>query len=166
MTIPLKYPVGEFTQSELAAFNGMEKLAVYLPMKEAIGKGILIKTGERPTGKRPANVYKVDGNNAPVPVPASQTPQSIVEQPSVPMAPLIPPVVNITPSLEPQKELAAPNPAYPCPICNKPMTEIPDATGVTVKCLSGKDCPSTEEPYGHNKTAQGAWEIAKQKFHL
>ena len=41
----LKYPDGEFTQAELAEFNGMEKLAVYLPLKEAEAKGILVKTG-------------------------------------------------------------------------------------------------------------------------
>ena len=177
MSITLKYPPGEFTQAELAAFNGMEKLAVYLPMKEAIAKGILNFSGTRATGKRPANVYQVASPNAPVPVPATLptqpiivatspvtlVPQSIVE---IPPILLTPPAVIIAQALEAAlPPRLAPNPAYPCPLCKGPMTEIPDATGVTVKCFNVPCDPQcNENVYGHGKNVKEAYEVAKQKF--
>jgi hypothetical protein len=161
--IILKYPPGEFTQAELAEFNGMEKLAVYLPLKEAEAKGILVKTGTRPTGKRPANLYRIASNNATVPVPASLTPQPIVEPPQVPLAPLAPLAPVIQPVAEPP---SAPNPSYLCPLCNGPMTEIPDVAGVTIKCFNPCDSQCHENVYGHGKNTKDAYEVAKQKYHL
>ena len=177
-TITLKYPEGEFTQAELAAVNGIDKAAVYLPMREAIAKGILNFSGTRPTGgKRPSNLYQVASNNAPVPVPATLPTQPIVE---TPLAASVPPT-PITSRAEAVQQMkangdiltplaekylpSAPNSAYPCPLCKGPMTEIPDTTGVTVMCLNRNTCPSTEEPYGHGKNSKDAYEIAKQKFH-
>src|ERR1035437_7637859 len=92
MNNPLKYPAGEFTQAELAVANGMEKIDVYLPMKEAVGKGILIKTGTRPQSSgrgKPSNLYQVADPNAPVPVPAPLPTQTIVETPPIQSTPYI-----------------------------------------------------------------------------
>src|ERR1035437_8758081 len=103
--ITLKYPAGEFTQAELAAFNGLEKLVVYLPMKEAIAKGILNFSGTRATGKRPANLNQVSSKggevvtpeiNAPLPVPARPLAQPSVD---IPPAQATPPVVKPEPNL-------------------------------------------------------------------
>lgn len=171
MTITLKYPEGEFTQTELAAFNGVEKSIVYLPMKEAQESGILEKTGTRPTGKRPANLYRVANINASVPAPAPLVPSSIVEAPSAPSAPsapLVQPVVNIAPVAEAVPVInLVPNSAYPCPLCKGPMVVIPDDTGVMVKCYNPLPCipGCNENPYGHGKNAKDAWEIAGEKFH-
>ena len=186
MSITLKYPPGEFTQAELAAFNGLEKLAVYLPMKEAIAKGILNFSGTRATGKRPANVYQVSSKgqatsntelSVPVPVPTlvptqpamvetppvTLVPQSIVEITPIPSTP---PSAVIAPALEAAlPPRLAPNPAYPCPLCKGPMTEIPDATGVIVKCFNVPCDPQcNENVYGHGKNAKEAYDVAKQKF--
>ena len=178
MTITLKYPEGEFTQAELAVFNGQEKLAVYLPMKEAIEKGVIIKTGTRPTGKRPANVYRIADNNAPVPVQAPVVPPPIVETPSVQsVVPVAIPVVQVTipvitvaaPVVPPAVPVInlAPDAAYPCNLCGGPMTVIPDATGVMVKCYNPLPCipGCNENPYGHGKNAKDAWETSKEKFY-
>ena len=177
MSITLKYPPGEFTQAELAAFNGMEKLAVYLPMKEAIAKGILNFSGTRATGKRPANVYQVASPNAPVPVPppvptqpvivetspVTLVPQSIVEITPIPSTP---PAVIIAKALEAAlPPRLAPNPAYPCPLCDGPMTEIPDATGVMIRCYNEPCDPQCKENvFGHGKNVKEAYDVAKQKF--
>jgi hypothetical protein len=179
-TIILKYPAGEFTQAELAAFNGMEKPAVYIPLREALGKGTIIKSGTRPTGKKPANLYKIADNNAPVPVPATLTAQPI---PEAPPTQTIPSEVNPVPNPPDAVILAkaldtalqehrppvinrlAPNPAYPCPLCKGPMTEIPDATGVTVKCFNEPCDPQCHENvFGHSRTAKEAYEKAKEHF--
>ena len=182
MTATLKYPPGEFTNAELAAFNGMEKADVYLLMKEAVAKGILNFSGTRPTGKRPANLYQVASNNAPVPVPAPpmvQPSADIIETPVQPLpyietasVVLVPQsIIEITPLKEqPPVIMSAPNPAYPCPLCQRPMTEISDDEGVTVKCYNSPcDIQCHENPFGHDKNAKNAkdaYEIAKQKFHL
>ena len=61
----------------------------------------------------------------------------------------------------------APSPEFPCPLCKGPMTVIPDATGVMVKCYSEPcDTQCHENPFGHGKTAKDAYDTAKQKFHL
>lgn len=53
----------------------------------------------------------------------------------------------------------------PCPICGQPMQVIPDASGVTVKCMaSAETCPCPENPYGHGKNEKEAHEIACQKY--
>jgi len=166
MTITLKYPEGEFTQAELAVFNGQEKLAVYLPMKEAIERGVIVKVGTRPTGKRPANLYRV-AVGAPVPVPAPLVTSPIVE---TPLAPVVQPVVNIAPSVVPPAVPVinlAPDAAYPCNLCGGPMTVIPDATGVMVKCFNPLPCipGCNENPYGHGRNARDAWETSKEKFY-
>jgi hypothetical protein len=172
MTITLKYPEGEFTHAELAAFNGLEKSVVYLPMREAVARGILVLSGTRPTGKRPANLFRVATPSiggqaasteiiAPVPITAPLTPSPIVEPPS---APIIQPVVTVTPPAVPIRNLA-PNPAYPCPLCKGPMTEIPDATGVMVKCFNEPCDPQCHEnPYGYGINVKEAHKIACQKF--
>ena len=186
MTVTLNYPTGEFTQAELAAFNGMEKLVVYLPMKEAVEKGILVKTGTRPTGKRPANLYRVADSNAPVPPPVPVPTQPIVETPLLPQtasvvnpapSPTNPPYAVIianalksalAPELAPVPQpvvYSDPNPAYPCPLCKGPMTEIPDATGVIVKCYNPCDPLCHENVFGHGKNSRDAFEVACQKFH-
>ena len=168
MVITLKYPEGEFTQAELAAFNGMEKLAVYLPMKEAIEQGIIVKVGTRPTGKRPANVYRV-ASDVPVPAPAPLvTLPIVVETPLVqPVAPVVALVIApVVPPAVPVINLA-PDAAYPCNLCGGPMTVIPDATGVMVKCYNPLPCipGCNENPYGHGKNAKDAWETSKEKFY-
>ena len=187
--ITLKYPGGEFTQAELAAANGMEKIAVYLPLREAIKNGTLVKKGTRPqpSGRgKPTNLYWFTGNDAPVPSPAPLPPQPIVEAPPMPSTP---PVVNLEPNLpdavilakeldtairehrppEPIPQpvvMSAPNPSYPCPLCHGPMTEIPDATGVMIKCFNVPCDPQcNENPFGHGSKAKDAYEIAKQKFY-
>lgn len=170
MVIILKYPEGEFTQAELAVFNGQEKLAVYLPMKEAQESGIIEKIGTRPTGKRPANVYRLAGNNAPVPVQAPVVTLPIAETPPVQsVAPVAVPVVQVVaPVALPAVPVInlAPDAAYPCPLCNGPMTVTRDATGVMVKCFNPLPCipGCNENPYGHGKNAVDAWETSKEKF--
>lgn len=178
MTITLKYPKGDFTQSELATFNGMEKLAVYLSLREAVDNGTLVKSGTRATEgtRRPSNLYRLASNNAPVPVPALPVVQSSVDIPSMPETPSVaiaedlpPVIIPFLPPLAPaapKTELSAPNPAYPCPLCQGPMTEIPDATGVMVKCFNTETCDPQchENPYGHSTNAKAAYEIARQKY--
>ena len=184
--ITLKYPAGEFTQAEWAELNGLDKLAIYLTLKDAIEKGTVIKTGTRPTGKRPANLYKVADPNAPVAVTAPPIVQPIVETPP---AQATPPVVNPEPNLpeavilakeldkaiqehrppEPTPQpvaLSAPNPAFPCPLCQQPMTEIPDATGVKIWCNNPDPCipGCSENPYGHGSNVKDAYKIACEKF--
>lgn len=45
------------------------------------------------------------------------------------------------------------------------MQVIPDASGVTVKCMaSAETCPCPENPYGHGKNEKEAHEIACQKY--
>ena len=179
IAITLKYPTGEFTQAELAEFNGMEKLAVYLPLREAVDNGTLTKAGTRATegARRPSNLYRVANNNAQVPVPASQVTQSLSE---IPLTPLTPPVVNQVPNppyavilakelnkaLQEHRPPSVPNPAYPCPLCNGPMTEIPDADnrGMTVVCYNPCDPQCHENPFGHSSNSKAAYEVAKQKF--
>jgi hypothetical protein len=172
--IQLKYPPGEFTQAELAAFNGMEKAAVYLPMRAAIDTGILNFSGTRPTGgKRPSNLYQVASNNAPVAVPAPLPPQTIVETPlTLPAPPVVNTVAELVEALESglQKKsevMSAPNPAFPCPLCKGPMTELPDATGVMVKCFNEPCDPLCKENvFGHGRNSQDAYKTAKEKFCL
>src|ERR1017187_8088562 len=196
MSEPLKYPehYAEFPQAELAALNGMDKAAVYIPMKEAQERGIIERTGTRPQSSgrgKPSNLYRVASNNVPVPVPAtlipptyvetypvSLVPQSIVE---VTLIPLTPPAVNSEPNPpceviiakeldkalqehRPPVVLSAPNSAYPCPLCDGPMTVTPDATGVMVKCFNPCDPQCHENPFGHGRTAKDAYDTAKQKF--
>jgi len=205
--ITLNYPNGEFTQAELAAFNGLDKVIVYLPMKEAIAKGILNFSGTRPhsSGRgKPSNLYQVASNNAPVAITALPLPQPIVETPS---AQATPPVVKPEPNLPDAVILAkeldkaiqehrppepipqpvvtmelpnpspavvklaprifAPNPAYPCPLCQKPMTEVFEESGMTVKCYNVPCDPQcNENPYGHGKNSKEAYEVAKQRFRL
>ena len=58
-----------------------------------------------------------------------------------------------------------PNPAYPCPLCKGPMTEIPDATGVTVKCFNEPcDAQCHENPFGHGSNVKDAYKTACEKF--
>jgi hypothetical protein len=60
----------------------------------------------------------------------------------------------------------APSAEYPCNLCGGPMTVIPDATGVTVKCFNDPcDSQCHENPFGHGKNAKDAWETSKEKFH-
>ena len=187
--IQLKYPAGEFTQAELAAFNGLEKLAVYLPLRLAVDNGLIVKAGTRATegARRPSNLYQVASNNAPVPVPAPLTPQTMPETPPAQATPpVVNPETNLPESVILAKELdkairehrppepipqpvvmSAPNAAYLCPLCQGPMTEIPDAEGVTVKCVNSPCDPQCHEnPYGHGKNSREAYDVAKQKFHL
>ena len=184
-TIILKYPAGEFTQAELAVFNGMEKAAVYLPMREAIANGTLSLSGTRPTGgKRPSNVYQVASNNAPValpviftappadgdplappvaplPVPVPLPAQSISEAPPIVSTP---PLVNPKPNPQPVVSLV-PNPEFLCPLCEGPMIVTPDSEGVTVICINIPCDPQCHENvFGHGRNAQDAYKIAKDKF--
>ena len=151
----------------------MEKAAVYLPMREAIGKGVLNFSGTRPTGgKRPSNLYQVADTSsegravnteisAPVPVPAPVVAQTI---PEAPPAQVIPSEVIPEPIHEPVVN-SAPNPAFPCPLCEGPMTVIPDATGVMVKCYNELCDPQCHEnPFGHGSKAKDAYETACQKY--
>ena len=201
MSIILKHPAGEFTQAELAAFNGLDKAAVYLPLRAAVADGTLELAGTRNTGgKRPSNLYRLASSKgqtvstkiiAPVPITAPLTPSPIVETPptassspgvpfsqlstrfdgvllsqdNTPSAPIIQPVVTVTSPAVPVRNLA-PNPAYPCPLCKGPMTELPDATGVMVKCFNEPcDAQCHENPFGHGKNAKDAYDTAKDKFH-
>lgn len=179
----LKCPVGEFTQAELATFNGMEKLAVYLPLQAAIKGGALVKTGTRPqvSGRgKPSNLYRITDLNAPLPVPAPQVPQPIPETPPaqstsyIETAPviLVPQSIVETAPVPIAKAMEAtsphqmvPNPAYPCPLCQGPMTVTITGTGVMVKCYNNPCDPQCHEnPYGHGRNAKDAYEVAKQKF--
>jgi hypothetical protein len=62
----------------------------------------------------------------------------------------------------------APSAEFPCPLCKGPMTVIPDATGIMVKCFNPEPCipGCCENPFGHGKNAKDAYDTAKQKFHL
>ena len=52
-----------------------------------------------------------------------------------------------------------------CPICEKPLYAIKDATGFMVWCAQTIDvCKSTENPCGHANTVKNACEVLKQKF--
>jgi hypothetical protein len=166
----------------------MEKLAVYLPMKEAIAKGILNFSGTRPTGKRPANVYQVSSkgqtinteSNVPVLVPAPLATPTIPEAPPAQPMPL---VVNPGPNppydviiakefdkalqehRPPRPNHLAPNPVFPCPLCQGPMTETPDITGVMITCYNTPcDIQCHENVFGHGKNSKEAYETAKEKF--
>ena len=187
MNITLKYPDGDFTQAELAAASGVEKAAVYLPMKEAIGKGIIVLTGTRPTGKRPSNLYRRANSSAPVPVPAPLPSQPIPEAPPTdsnsPGEPfsqlstrfddvlmkqdMTPPVVNPVP-IPQLVALSAPDPDFPCPLCKEPMYVIHDSTGVKVWCNNPEPCTPgcSENVEGHGKNVKDAYEVACQKFQV
>jgi hypothetical protein len=73
--------------------------------------------------------------------------------------------VKAVPSTVLEFKSLPPNPSYPCPLCQGPMTETPDATGVMVKCFNEPCDPQCKENvFGHGKNAKDAYDIAKQKF--
>ena len=60
----------------------------------------------------------------------------------------------------------APSTEFPCPLCKGPMTVIPDATGIMVKCFNESCDPQCHEnPFGHGSKVKDAYDTAKQKFH-
>ena len=189
--IKLKYPEGEFTQAELAAFNGVETAIVYLSLRAALAEGVLVISGTRPTGKRPLNVYCLSTNaknNAPLPITEVPEAKPLSSEPLtpaiVPEAPAIVQEVNpvplrfmpmeVTPAetkvvaileVTPDPVISvkatnysAPNPAFPCPLCEGPMSETTDDTGVMLKCFNTPCDPMCHEnPYGHGKNAKDAY---------
>ena len=174
--ITLKYPDSIFTQTELAAFNGVEKALVYLPMMEAIKGGILIKTGTRPQSSgrgKPSNLYRAVNSSDEVPLinnkiiaPVTVS-EVLVPVPTVtpPSSSFIAPVVNPEPIIQNVIE-RLPNPAYLCPMCNQPMTVIQDVDGrgVMVWCNSPCDPKCHENPFGHGKNEKDAYAVAREKF--
>lgn len=181
--IILKYPEGDFTQAELAVFNGQEKLAVYLPLREALAKGVVGIVGTRPTGKRPANVYRYRPANvdvvtappapvivstpdpAPAPVEIVAAPVAVVELVAPmadPVAPIVVEAVAIKP-VEPAVRLA-PDASLPCPLCSGPMTVSRDVNGTMVRCENPCDPQCHENAFGHGKDVKEAYSVAGQKY--
>lgn len=173
----LKYPEGDFTQAELATFNGMEKIDVYLPLRDAIANGTVAKVGTRPTGKRPANVFRLSTAAAAIPA-AVEAPQSApvdapvavvaeVPPPSAPVAlavePIIEPVTIPVVSIRPATK-SDPNPSLPCPLCSGPMVVVSDDSGTTVRCENVCVPSCHENVFGHGKDVKEALSVAGQKF--
>ena len=163
MTEALKYPVGDFTQSDLAELNGVAKLEVYLPLKEALEKGIIIKTGTRPTGHRPSNVYRVSVPIQPlVVVIPSSAPASAPTAP-----PPTPPLASEPGHSCPKGTDAVLKPLtlYSCPLCGGSMVVIRDQSGVWVRCHNVPCDPAVHETvFGHGKNAGAAYAIACEKY--
>ena len=91
----LKFPVGEFSHTELAAFNGLDRKKVWTAYQTTIAEGIIKSSGnERKSGKGKAAALWVVADPTKVTMSTESVPV---------MVPATAPVVNVEPELVPAK---------------------------------------------------------------
>ena len=111
MKEPLKYPSGDFTWAELAAFNGTNKPGVWQRFDEAKRNKTIIQVGERPqeNGRKgkPNKLWRLVTPGQSVTTPVAATPAPVATPPApAPVVVSTEPVV--VPANEPPKLLAEP----------------------------------------------------------
>ncbi len=196
----LKFPSGEFTHTELAAFNGKTNQQVWVRYQAAIKDGTIVFIGNRPSSGgrgKPSKLFKVNDGKPVAITPVVPTVKVVKVKPVkvkpvktvketkvVSVESLIPSVAPATAPkvetvevarVEVEEENEISNPIIPvsvnarltqvCPVCQKSLCALNDASGVMVWCGQPPEvCPASEAPAGHGRNVATAYEKLMDKW--
>ena len=180
----LKFPEGKFTHAELAKANEKAPQAIWKQLQDLLKSGVLVQDGISAGKGKPSKLFEVaTGTPIPVVTPTDKALNKVTAEVKTTPAEEAEIIATLSDKkqasvqtkvisdivVEPIKATVRPvhrELKQLCPVCEKPLFALDDATGVMVWCGRGADeCPSVESPFGHGKSENAAYEILIQRFH-